>query len=100
MRAEQVVLTAGAYGSPGILLRSDAGALRGLPIGEGLTDHVGVGFAFAPTDRLQHEAAEFERDRPLYMAQVTIQARSSACGDGSVRPLPLPRARPAGTGGL
>jgi hypothetical protein len=45
----------------GILLRSDAAPLRALPIGEGLTDHVGVGFAFEATDRLQREAAEFER---------------------------------------
>jgi choline dehydrogenase len=82
LRAEHVVLCAGAYGSPGILLRSDPGVLSGLPIGEGLTDHVGVGFAFEATERLQREAAEFERDRPLYMAQVTIQARSAACGEG------------------
>jgi choline dehydrogenase len=82
LRADHVVLAAGAYGSPAILLRSDAGALRELPIGEGLTDHVGVGFAFEATDRLQREAAAFERDRPLYMAQVTIEARSAACGEG------------------
>jgi len=76
------VLAAGAYGSPGILLRSDAAVLRELPIGEGLIDHVGVGFAFEGTDRLQREAAEFERAWPLYMAQVTIEARSAACGAG------------------
>ena len=76
------MLAAGAYGSPGILLRSDAGALRGLPIGEGLTDHVGAGFAFEPTDRLQREAAEFERAWPLYMAQVTIAGAQRACGEG------------------
>jgi choline dehydrogenase-like flavoprotein len=82
VHAEHVVLAAGAYGSPGVLLRSDAAALRELPIGEGLTDHVGVGFAFEATDRLQREAAEFERSWPLYMAQVTIEARSAACGEG------------------
>jgi choline dehydrogenase-like flavoprotein len=80
--AHHVVLSAGAYGSPGILLRSDAPALRGLPIGEGLIDHVGVGFGYEATDRLQREAAEFERARPLYMAQVTVQARSAACAEG------------------
>ena len=99
VHADHVVLAAGAYGSPGILLRSDAAALRELPIGEGLTDHVGVGFGFEGTDRLQREAAEFERARPLYMAQVTIQARSAACARGRVRPLPLPGARPAGPEG-
>jgi choline dehydrogenase len=82
VHAEHVVLSAGAYGSPGILLRSDAAALRELPIGEGLIDHVGVGFGFEGSDRLQREAAEFERAWPLYMAQVTVQARSAACAEG------------------
>ena len=81
LHAEHVVLAAGAYGSPGILLRSDIGPARGLPVGDGLIDHVGVGFGFEATDRLQREAAAFERDRPLYMAQVTIEARSSACAE-------------------
>jgi choline dehydrogenase len=78
--AERVILSAGAYGSPGILLRSDIG--RGLPVGEGLLDHVGVGLGFEATERLQHETAEFERQSPLSMAQVTVQARSGACEEG------------------
>jgi choline dehydrogenase-like flavoprotein len=82
LRAERVILSAGAYGSPGILLRSEIGAQRGLPVGEGLLDHVGVGLAFDGTARLQHETAEFERDRPLSMAQVTVEARSNACEEG------------------
>ena len=82
LHADHVVLTAGAYGSPAILLRSGVGPARGLPVGEGLIDHVGVGFGFEATDRLQREAAAFERERPLYMAQVTIEARSSACAAG------------------
>ena len=97
LHAEHVVLAAGAYGSPGILLRSDVGPLRGLPVGEGLIDHVGVGFAFEPTDRLQREAAAFERARPLYMAQVTIQARSAraprACATSSSSLRSIRRAR-------
>jgi choline dehydrogenase len=82
LRAERVILSAGAYGSPGILLRSDIGAQRGLPVGEGLLDHVGVGLGFDGTARLQQETAEFERDRLLSMAQVTVAARSSACEEG------------------
>jgi choline dehydrogenase len=82
LHADHVVLAAGAYGSPGILLRSDIGPAQGLPVGEGLIDHVGVGLGFEATDRLQREAAAFEGERPLYMAQVTIQARSSACAEG------------------
>jgi choline dehydrogenase len=82
LQAERVILSAGAYGSPGILLRSDIGPDRGLPVGDGLLDHVGVGLGFEPTDRLQRETAEFERVWPLPMAQVTVQARSSACQEG------------------
>jgi choline dehydrogenase len=82
LHAAHVVLAAGAYGTPGILLRSEVGPQRGLPVGEGLIDHVGVGFGFEGTERLQREAAAFERERPLYMAQVTVQARSSECPEG------------------
>jgi choline dehydrogenase-like flavoprotein len=77
-----VVLTAGAYGSPGILLRSGVGPERELPVGEGLCDHVGVGFGFEGTERLQREAAEFERSHPLFMAQVSVAVRSNACAEG------------------
>jgi choline dehydrogenase len=82
LRARTVVLAAGAYGSPGILLRSGIGPERGLPVGEGLCDHVGVGFGFEGTPRLQRETAEFEGSRPLFMAQVTIALASSACNVG------------------
>ena len=77
-----VVLAAGAYGSPGILLRSGIGPQRGLPVGEGLIDHVGVGFGYEGTDRLQREVAAFERSHPLFMAQVTVAISSSACAEG------------------
>jgi choline dehydrogenase len=82
LRASTVVLAAGAYGSPGILLRSGVGPERELPVGEGLSDHVGVGFGFEGTERLQREAAEFERSRPLFMAQVTVPVFSSLCPAG------------------
>src|SRR5262249_57082265 len=45
--ADLVVVTASAYGTPGILLRS---GIDELPVGEGLSDHVGVGVGFAPTE--------------------------------------------------
>jgi choline dehydrogenase len=82
LRAQTVVLAAGAYGSPGILLRSDIGPERELPVGEGLSDHVGVGFGFAGTDQLQREAEEFERSHALFMAQVTLAISSSTCAAG------------------
>jgi choline dehydrogenase len=99
LRAERVILSAGAYGSPGILLRSDVGRERGLPVGEGLLDHVGVGLGFEPSARLLRETAEFERDRPLYMAQVTVQARSSVCEEGVCDLYVFPAVDPAQDGG-
>jgi choline dehydrogenase len=82
LRAPTIALAAGAYGSPGILLRSGIGPERGLPVGEGLCDHVGVGFGFEGTERLQRETAEFGRAHPLFMAQVTVARASSACPPG------------------
>jgi choline dehydrogenase len=96
LRAETVVLAAGAYGSPGILLRSGIGSERGLPVGEGLRDHVGVGFGFEGTERLQRAAAEFERGHPLLMAQVTVAIASSACAQGLTDLLFFPAIDPPG----
>jgi choline dehydrogenase len=82
LHAETVVLSAGAYGSPAVLLRSGLGPERELPVGEGLCDHVGVGLGFEGTDLLDHETAEFERSHPLFMAQVTVAAASRSCAEG------------------
>jgi choline dehydrogenase len=82
LRAEAVVLAAGTYGSPGILLRSGVGPERELPVGEGLCDHAGVGFGFEGTELLQRETADFERSNPLFMAQVTVALASSRCEEG------------------
>jgi choline dehydrogenase len=67
LEAETIVLTAGAYGSPGILLRS------GIDAGEGLIDHVGAGFGWEAAPELLRETAAFERDRPLHMAGVAVR---------------------------
>jgi choline dehydrogenase len=82
VRAARVVLAAGAYGSPGILLRSGIGPERGLPVGEGLVDHVGIGLGFDPTALLERETVAFEAEHPLFMAQVTVVRRSAACPPG------------------
>ena len=79
--AEQVVLAASAYGSPAILLRSGIGPESGLPVGENLNDHVGVGMAWEPTAALHAETARFESEHPLFMGHVTIALRSSFCPD-------------------
>lgn len=83
LEAGTIILSAGAYGSPGVLLRSGIGPglAHDLPVGENLADHVGTGMGWVPTDRLQAEAAPFEAVNGLPMGQVTIEARSSACPD-------------------
>jgi choline dehydrogenase len=79
---ETIVLAAGAYGSPGILLRSGVGPEQALPVGEGLCDHVGVGFGFEPTDAFRQDVRRFAAERPVPMAQVTIPAQSGHCPAG------------------
>ena len=74
------MLAAGAYGSPG-----DPAAQRhrrGCRWARA-DDHVGVGFRFEGTERLLREAAEYERERPLFMAQVTMRARARRAGTSS-----------------
>jgi choline dehydrogenase-like flavoprotein len=93
LRGDVVVVSAGAYGSPGILLRSGIGPtgelerhgidlVVELPVGEGLSDHVGTGAAWEPTERLLAETAAHEAQHGLYMGQVTIAARSRSCPPG------------------
>jgi choline dehydrogenase len=70
-----VIVCAGAYGSPAILLRSGIGPAAGLPVGEGLCDHVGTGMGWEPTDEL--------RDRwdasQLGVSGAIVRGRSSSC---------------------
>jgi choline dehydrogenase len=98
LQAEVVVLAASAYGSPAILLRSGIGPETGLPVGENLNDHVGVGIAWEPTRAFREETARFEAEHPLFMGHVTIASRSSFSTD--VRDLFMfPAISPAEEGG-
>jgi choline dehydrogenase len=81
LTAETIVLTAGAYGSPAILLRSGIGPQQGLPVGDGLCDHVGVGLGYEPTDELRADLRQFAETPPA-MGQVTVPVQSSRCPDG------------------
>jgi choline dehydrogenase len=80
--ARTVVLAAGAYGTPGVLLRSGIGPglPHDLPVGEHLNDHVGVGVAWAPTARTRRELAA--HTGWTSMAQLTVRARSASCPPG------------------
>ena len=85
LRAETVVVSASAYGSPGILLRSGIGPdgeVAQLPVGEGLIDHVGTGAAWEPTELLVTETAAHEAEHGLYMGQVTVASASRSCPPG------------------
>jgi len=62
-------------------MRSGIGPESGLPIGENLLDHVGVGATWEPTDELRSAMDDFTRGHELMLAGVTIEARSSACAD-------------------
>lgn len=82
IRAETVVLAASAYGSPGILLRSGIGPDSGLPVGEALSDHVGTGLGWEPTDELRADWDSFLESHALAMAAVTLPLRSASCDEG------------------
>jgi choline dehydrogenase len=84
LEADLVVLSAGAYGSAAILLRSGIGpadelarlgvsVVADLPVGVGLCDHPGVGLEWAADERLMPAAP------PVYEASVLVRARSAAC---------------------
>jgi len=86
LAADTVVVSSGAYGSPGILLRSGIGPegeVAQLPVGEGLVDHVGTGAGWEPTQRLLDETDAHEAEHGLYMGQVTVAGRSRACPPGT-----------------
>jgi choline dehydrogenase len=70
-RAPLVVLTAGTYGSPAILLRSGIGppddlrsmgidVVEDLPVGRNLHDHPSFELTFAPSEELERRTAAFE----------------------------------------
>jgi choline dehydrogenase len=82
LRANSVVVTAGAYGSPAILLRSGIGPEQGPPVGEGLSDHVGVGFGFEPVPELIDATEEFARSHFVMMGEVTLRLSSSLSPEG------------------
>jgi|SRR5579875_1301475 len=89
--AAQVVLAAGAYGTPAILQRSGIGPaddlrslgiapLHDLPgVGRNLVDHPTVLVEFAGTERLNREMATFGATQWLPDEQTLAKARSSRC---------------------
>lgn len=91
--AGRVVISAGAYGSPAILLRSGIGAsqevarlnlplVHELPsVGQGLTDHPVVHMTLQGSERLNRDMAAFEADHWMPEEQALLKARSTVCED-------------------
>jgi len=92
--AGTVVLAAGAFGSPAVLMRSGIGDPRRLAadgvspahelpgVGANLSDHPGVTLRLAASDRLRDALAEIEGRGKLYASQVAVKAASSVCPAG------------------
>jgi choline dehydrogenase len=93
--ADLVVLTAGAYLTPSILLRSGIGpepelvrhgipVVAQLPVGDVLLDHHGTGVNWQSTDVLDRVTAEHvRRTGPVYAPHAVVKAASSACDPNS-----------------
>jgi len=87
----EVVLAAGAYGSPAVLLRSGVGAAadlksHGIPVaadrpgvGRDLQDHPALRVAFTGTPELVHALRGFMRRRTLREEGTIAKGRSSHC---------------------
>ena len=93
LAAEQVILCAGAYGTPAVLLRSGIGpaddlARHGidlaseLPVGERLLDHFGIPVRWSPSESMQRMLFDHARARPLLACQGIVRAPSSGCPAG------------------
>ncbi|HEY7179112.1 MAG TPA: GMC family oxidoreductase [Gaiella sp.] len=95
IEAGLVVLTAGAYFTPAILLRSGIGPeeelrrhgiplLAPLPVGEELLDHHGAGIGWETTPLFTELAADHvRRTGRLFRPHGFVKAASSACAPGS-----------------
>lgn len=93
--AATVVLTAGSFGSPAVLMRSGIGSpqrlaaggvstLHELPgVGANLSDHPGVTLRLTARAELSQALAEIEQRGKLYASQVAVKAASSVCPAGS-----------------
>jgi choline dehydrogenase len=92
--AETVILAAGAYFSPAILLRSGIGpepelgrlgvpTLAALPVGDRLLDHCGTGVAWRLTASCVGNTAAHAREYGLYEPHVMLKAASSTCPAGT-----------------
>ena len=108
--AGMVILAAGAYFSPAILLRSGIGpeddlrelgipVLQSLPVGERLLDHCGTDVAWELTEAGQEQTAADAAATGLFEAHAVVKAASSSCAPGSWDLQLLPWISPVAGGG-
>jgi choline dehydrogenase-like flavoprotein len=108
--ADTVILAAGAYFSPAILIRSGIGpeaqlraldipVVEPLPVGERLLDHHGTSTAWEPTERLHAETAAHVRNAHLFEAHAVVKAASTSCPPDAWDIHILPFVYPADTPG-
>jgi choline dehydrogenase len=95
IEATTVVLAAGAYFSPAILMRSGVGPasdlrslgvepVADLPVGERLLDHHGTSLGWEPTAALDGACAEHESFAgPLFEPHAFVKAASRSCAPGT-----------------
>jgi choline dehydrogenase-like flavoprotein len=95
IEADVVVLTAGAYFTPAILLRSGIGpedelarhgipVVATLPVGEVLLDHHGTGINWLSTELLDRLTADHvRRTGRLFEPHALVKAASNACAEAS-----------------
>lgn len=90
LSAETVVLSAGAYNSPAVLLRSGIGPeeelrrhgirlVEDLPVGVRLREHFGVPLRFAPSAEMTARIERHQESQPPFPFNGVIKARSSSC---------------------
>jgi choline dehydrogenase len=111
IEAAVVVLAAGAYLTPAILLRSGLGPeeelarhgiplVEALPVGEALLDHHGTGIRWSGTKVLDRETADHvARTGPLFRPHAFVKAASGACAPNAWDLHVLSWASPADDGG-
>jgi choline dehydrogenase len=95
IEADTIVLTAGAYFSPAILMRSGIGPASDLrtlgvepavdlPVGERLLDHHGTSLEWEPTAALDEACAAHESSAgPLFEPHAFVKAASRSCAPGA-----------------
>ncbi len=93
VRAETVVLAAGSYGSPAVLMRSGVGpeaelgrhgiaVAADLPVGERLRDHFRVLLRLSPSAAMQEEIDRHQETGLTFFSQGLGRARSSQDAEG------------------